>query len=123
MPVTFVVNKRTGTLEIMNYLFLSLAIIAEVIATTVLKASNGFTVLVPAVSALLIYGVSFYFMSLCMRTIPTGIVYAIWSGVGIVLISLAAYFVYKQSLDIPAIIGISMIVGGVIVIRVFSQAA
>lgn len=106
----------------MSYVFLIAAIVFEVIATTLLKASNGFSVLVPTLSSLFLYGCSFYFLSLCMQNLPTGIVYAIWSGVGIVLISLAAYFVYHQILDAPALVGISMIVGGVIVIQLFSHS-
>lgn len=106
----------------MNYLFLTLAIISEVIATTLLKSSNGFTVLIPTVSSLLIYGLSFYFLSICMNDIPTGVVYALWSGIGIVLISLMAFFVHKQALDFPALLGITMIVLGVVVIKAFSKA-
>lgn len=105
----------------MIYLYLLAAIIAEVAATTVLKASHGFTVLVPTIISLCLYGVSFYFLSVCMAQIPTGVVYAIWSGVGIILISAAAYFVYKQSLDLPAVLGIGLIIAGVVVIQLFSK--
>ena len=106
----------------MKYLYLLLAIIFEVIGTTVLKSSNGFTVLVPTVVSLLCYGCSFYFLSVCMQSIPTGVVYAVWSGVGIVLISLFAFIFYKQTLDFAAIMGILMIIGGVLVIRLFSNS-
>ncbi len=106
----------------MKYLYLLLAIIFEVIGTTVLKSSNGFTVLVPTVISLLCYGCSFYFLSVCMQSIPTGVVYAVWSGVGIVLISLFAFIFYKQTLDLAAIMGILMIIGGVLVIRLFSNS-
>lgn len=106
----------------MKYLYLLLAIIFEVIGTTVLKSSNGFTVLVPTVISLLCYGCSFYFLSVCMQSIPTGVVYAVWSGVGIVLISLFAFVFYKQTLDLAAIMGILMIIGGVLVIRLFSNS-
>ncbi len=106
----------------MKYLYLLLAITFEVIATTVLKSSNGFTVLLPTIISLLLYGISFYFLSLCMQYIPTGVVYAVWSGVGIVLISLLGFLIYKQSLDFPAILGIFMIIAGVLVIRLFSKS-
>lgn len=106
----------------MKYLYLLLAIIFEVIGTTVLKSSNGFTVLVPTVISLICYGCSFYFLSVCMQSIPTGVVYAVWSGVGIVLISLFAFIFYKQTLDLAAIMGILMIIGGVLVIRLFSNS-
>ncbi len=106
----------------MKYLYLLLAIIFEVIGTTVLKSSNGFTVLVPTVISLICYGCSFYFLSVCMQSIPTGVVYAVWSGVGIVLISLFAFIFYKQTLDLAAIMGILMIICGVLVIRLFSNS-
>mgnify|MGYP002713225449 CR=1 FL=1 len=107
----------------MAYLFLAIAIIAEVIATSALKASDEFTRLIPSMIVVVGYGVAFYFMTLVIRTIPLGVTYAVWSGLGIVLISAVAYFYYKQSLDLPAIIGIGLIVSGVIVIHVFSNTA
>lgn len=106
----------------MTYLFLSFAIISEVIGTTLIKNTNGFTLLLPTVVTLLAYGISFYFLSLCVQTIPTAIVYAIWSGLGIVLIAIAGFLINKQVLDLPAIIGILLIITGVIVIKVFSKA-
>jgi small multidrug resistance pump len=105
----------------MAYLFLAIAIIAEVIATSALKASNEFTRLVPSVVVVVGYGVAFYFMTLVIRTIPLGITYAVWSGLGIVLISAVGFFYYRQSLDLPAIIGMGLIVSGVVVIHVFSN--
>ena len=105
------------------WILLVIAIIAEVIATTALKAAEGFTRLLPSVVVVVGYGVSFYFLSLTLRTIPVGVVYAIWSGVGIVLISLLGWIVYRQSLDAPAVIGMGLIVAGVIVINVFSKTA
>ena len=105
------------------WILLVIAIVAEVIATTALKAAEGFTRLLPSVVVVVGYGVSFYFLSLTLRTIPVGVVYAIWSGVGIVLISLLGWIVYKQSLDTPAVIGMSLIVAGVVVLNVFSKAA
>ncbi|WP_313295977.1 SMR family transporter [Diaphorobacter sp.] len=97
------------------------AIVAEVIATTALKSSDGFTHLLPSVLSVLGYCISFYLLSLVMRSIPTGVVYAIWSGVGIVLISLVAWLLQGQKLDLAAIAGMAMIVGGVIVIQLFSK--
>ena len=103
--------------------YLAIAIVGEVIATSFLRASAGFTQLVPTIVVVLGYGVTFYFFSLALQTIPVGIGYAIWSGVGIVLISVVAYFVYGQSLDLPALIGIGLILAGVLVINLFSQSS
>jgi len=100
----------------------SIAIIAEVIATTSLKASNEFTRLWPSVVVILGYAVAFYFMTISLRVLPVGIMYAVWSGVGIVLVSLLGWLVYRQSLDIPAIMGITLIITGVVVINVFSKS-
>lgn len=105
----------------MTYLYLAIAIIAEVTATTALKASEEFTRITPSVVVILGYGVAFYFMTLVLRVIPIGITYAIWSGLGIVLVTIIGFFFYKQTLDIPAIIGISLIISVVIVINVFSN--
>jgi small multidrug resistance pump len=107
----------------MAYTFLLIAIVAEVIATTFLKLSDGFTKLAPAMVTVVGYGISFYFLSLTLRTLPTGIAYAIWSGVGVVLITAAAWAFLGQKLDVAALCGIAMIVGGVIVINLFSSAA
>ncbi|GGP19076.1 DMT family transporter [Silvimonas iriomotensis] len=106
----------------MNWVWLAIAIVAEVIATSALKAADGFSKLVPSVIVVLGYAVAFYCLALTLRSIPVGIVYAIWSGVGIVLISLVGYFVYRQALDLPAIIGLGLIVAGVAVINVFSRS-
>lgn len=107
----------------MSYVYLALAIVAEVIGTTALKASNGFSR--PGWVAVTVagYGVAFYLLSLTLRTVPTGVAYAIWSGVGIVLISIAGWIVFKQRLDVPALIGMALIAAGVIVINVFSKTA
>ena len=107
----------------MAYLYLAIAIVAEVIATSALKASNEFTRLIPSMVVVIGYGVAFYFMTLVIRTIPIGITYAIWSGLGIVLIAAVGFFYYKQSLDLAAIIGMGLIVSGVVVINVFSNTA
>ena len=106
-----------------SWILLLIAIIGEVIATTALKASEGFTRLLPSAIVVIGYGVAFYFLSLTLRTIPMGVAYAIWSGVGIVLISLLGWAVFKQSLDAPAMIGMGLIVAGVLVINVFSKTA
>ena len=104
-------------------IYLSIAIVGEVIATSFLRASAGFTQLVPSIVVVVGYGVTFYFFSLALQTIPVGIGYAIWSGVGIILVSIIAYFVYGQSLDLPALIGIGLILSGVLVINLFSQSS
>ena len=107
----------------MNYLYLALAIVAEVIATSCLKMSDGFTRLWPSVITVVGYAVAFYFLSLTLRTIPTGVAYAIWSGVGIVLIAAVAWAFQGQKLDTPAIIGMTLIVSGVAVMNIFSKTA
>ena len=105
-----------------NWLFLSIAIITEVIATSALKATNGFTRFWPSLVVVVGYGLSFYFMSLALHTIPVGIAYAVWSGVGIILIALIARFAYDQRLDLPALVGMALIVVGVLVMNLFSKA-
>jgi small multidrug resistance pump len=105
-----------------HWLALVIAIIAEVIGTTALKASNEFTRLVPSLIVVVGYGTAFYFMSISMRVLPVGIMYAIWSGMGIVLISVLGWLVYRQTLDVPAIIGLGFIIAGVIIINVFSKS-
>ena len=103
------------------YAFLAIAIVAEVIATSALRASEGFSRWLPAVVVVLGYGVAFYCLSLTLRSIPVGIVYAIWSGAGIVLISLVAVVLYRQVPDLPAIIGLGLIISGVVVLNLFSK--
>jgi small multidrug resistance pump len=105
----------------MTYLFLAIAIIAEVAATSALKASEEFTRLVPSIIVIVGYGIAFYLLTLVLRVIPIGITYAVWSGVGIVLVAVAGFFLYKQIPDIPAIIGMGLIISGVVVIHVFSK--
>lgn len=105
----------------MPYLFLFVAIVAEVIGTTFLKLSDGFTRPWPSVVTVAGYGVAFYFLSLTLKTVPTGIAYAIWSGVGIVLISAVAWLFQGQKLDAGAIIGMALIVAGVATLNMFSQ--
>jgi small multidrug resistance pump len=105
----------------MNWLYLAIAIVAEVIATSALKASEGFTRTIPSTLVVTGYGVAFYMLSLTLRTIPMGVVYAIWSGAGIVLITLVGFFLFKQRLDLPALAGIGLIVAGVLVMQLFSK--
>ena len=104
----------------MNWLYLGIAIVAEVIATSALKASEGFSRLWPSVLVVSGYGIAFFCLSLTLRSIPIGIAYAIWSGVGIVLVAAVGAFVFGQRLDLPALIGMGLILLGVIVINVFS---
>ena len=99
-----------------------IAIVSETIATTALKAAEGFTRPWPSLVVVIGYAVAFYFLSLTLRTIPVGVSYAIWSGLGIVLISLFGWLVYKQALDLPAIIGIVLIICGILVMNLFSDA-
>ena len=105
----------------MPWLILFIAIVAEVIGTSALKASAGFTRLWPSIVVVAGYATAFYCLSLTLKTIPVGMAYAIWSGAGIVLVSLIAWLVFKQSLDLPAIVGMGLIVAGVLVIQLFSQ--
>ncbi len=107
----------------MNYLYLGIAIIMEIIATSSLKASEGFTKLAPSAISLIGYAIAFYCLSLTLRTIPVGIAYAIWSGVGIAVIALIGWLVFRQPLDLPGIIGITFILVGVIILNVFSKTA
>lgn len=104
-----------------TYLFLLIAIAFEIIATSSLKASEQFSKLWPSVITIAGYAAAFYFLSLSLNKLNLGIAYAIWSGVGIVIISLVGLLLFKQKLDLPAIIGIALIVCGVVVINVFSK--
>lgn len=103
--------------------YLAIAIVGEVIATSFLRASAGFTQLIPSIVVVVGYCVTFYFFSLALQTIPVGVGYAIWSGVGIMLVSIIAFFAYGQTLDLPALIGIGLILAGVLVINLFSQSS
>jgi small multidrug resistance pump len=107
----------------MNYLYLAIAILAEVIGTGALKASENFTRLVPSLVVIAGYGCAFYFLTLVLNTIPVGIAYAIWSGLGIVLVTMVAAILYGQAPDWPAVTGLTLIVAGVVVINLFSTAA
>ena len=107
----------------MAYAYLLIAILSEVLATSMLKASDGFTKLIPSIVTFIGYSVSFYFLSMVLKYIPIGISYAIWSGLGIVLISIVGLLVFKQELDMPGIFGMVLIISGVIVIHLFSGSA
>lgn len=107
----------------MSYLYLALAIVAEVIGTSALKATAGFTRAGPSVLVVVAYGAAFYCLSLALKTIPVGIAYAIWSGVGTALIALIGWWVLGQRLDAPAWVGIGLIVAGVVVIQLSSGTA
>ena len=106
----------------MAYIYLMIAIVTEVIATSALKASNGFTQWIPSSITVLGYLVAIYFLALTMKTIPVGITYALWSGAGIILISCIGWVFYKQQLDTAALIGLSFMVLGIIIINVFSNS-
>ena len=106
----------------MTYLYLAIAIISEVIATSLFKLSGGFSKPMPSLVTAVGYAVSLYYLSLALRGIPTGIAYAIWSGVGIVLISTVAWLFQGQRLDAAALGGLALIIAGVVVINVFSKA-
>lgn len=105
-----------------QWLYLGIAIVAEVIATSTMKATEGFTRTWPSLVVGIGYLVAFYFLSLTLRTLPVGIAYAVWSGVGIALVSLIAWLVYGQTLDGPAIAGLLLIVAGVVVLNGFSKS-
>jgi small multidrug resistance pump len=104
-----------------NFFFLGIAILFEIIATSALKKSEQFTQLIPSIITIIGYFAAFYFLSFAIRTIPVGIAYAIWSGVGIVLITIIGAVFFKQIPDLPAIIGLALIMIGVVVINVFSK--
>ncbi|MCI0921973.1 DMT family transporter [Sphingobacterium rhinopitheci] len=106
-----------------NYLFLAAAILCETIATSFLKKTEQFTKIGPSIIFVLAMASSFYLLTFALKGIPIGIAYAIWSAVGIVLISLVGYFAYQQKLDLPAIIGIGFIIVGVVIINLFSKSS
>lgn len=107
----------------MTYLLLLVSIISEVIGTSLLNKTNGFTHIPYTAAMFVCYGVAFYCLSIVVKTLPLGLVYATWSGLGIVLVSAVAYFLYKQSLDAPAVIGMALIIAGVVLINGFSKSA
>ena len=106
-----------------HYVYLIFAVAAETIGTTALQASQQFSRLVPSVIVVLAYAVSFYLLAQTLKYMPVGIMYAIWSGLGIVFIALIAWIIFGQKLDAPAIIGMTLIVAGIVVINLFSNTA
>jgi small multidrug resistance pump len=105
-----------------SWLFLGIAIVAEVVATSGLKASEGFTKLWPSLLVIAGYAVAFYFLSITLKEIPVGVAYAIWAGMGVVLVTLIGWLIYGQSLDAASVIGMALIISGVVVINVFSKS-
>jgi multidrug transporter EmrE-like cation transporter len=105
-----------------KWLILGIAIVAETIATSALKSSEGFSRFWPSAIVVAGYGIAFYCLSLTLRVIPMGVTYAVWSGIGIALITLVGWLVYGQKLDAPALIGIALIITGVIIMNVFSKS-
>jgi small multidrug resistance pump len=105
----------------MTYLYLAIAILAEVTATSALKASEEFTKLMPSIVVIVGYAIAFYFMTLVLRVMPVGVTYAIWSGLGIVLVTIAGMVFYDQMPDLPAVLGMVLIIAGVVVMHVFSK--
>lgn len=106
----------------MDWFYLAIAIMSEVVATSALKLSDGFTRLVPSLVVIVGYGFAFYFLSLTLRAIPVGIAYAVWSGVGIVLVSLTGWMIYRQPLAVHEFVGIGFIAVGVVTLNLFSRA-
>jgi len=105
-----------------HYVYLVLAIVCEVVATMALKAADGFRIPGPTAIVLVGYVCAFYLLSLTLRTMPVGIAYAIWSGIGQALVMLIAWWIYRQTLDGPAVLGISLILAGVLVLAIFSKS-
>ena len=105
-----------------SYIYLVAAILAETIGTTALQASQQFTRLAPSLIVVAGYGISFYLLALALREIPVGIAYAIWSGLGIVFIAAIGYLAFGQRLDLPALLGMAMILGGILIIHLFSAS-
>ena len=104
------------------YVAMGIAIIGEVVATTALKSSDSFTKLGPSIITVLGYGTALYFLTVTMESIPTGVTYAIWSGLGIVLISITSYFFHQQKIDAMGILGMALIIAGVVVLNLFSKS-
>ena len=105
----------------MGYWYLIIAIVAEVVATSALTHSEGFSKLLPSLIVVLGYGTSFYFLSLALQTIPLGVAYAVWGGLGIALITIIGAMLYGQKMDLPGVLGITLIISGVVVLRLFSS--
>ena len=104
------------------YIALGIAIVAEVIATTALKSSDSFSRLVPSAITVAGYGTALYFLTVTMKSLPTGVTYAIWSGLGIVLITITSYFVHQQKIDAMGVLGMGLVIAGVVVLNLFSKS-
>ncbi|UWR28706.1 QacE family quaternary ammonium compound efflux SMR transporter [Sulfitobacter sp. W002] len=107
----------------MHYLWLIIAVVAETLGTTAVQASHQFTRLWPSVAVVVFYMISFYCMSLALKVMPVGIVYAFWAGLGIVLIAIIGFVLFGQRLDMPAVLGLLLIISGILVIHLFSNSA
>lgn len=105
----------------MHWFFLVLAIAAETVGTSALKASDGFTRLGPSILTAMAYAVSFYLLAQVLKVVPVGIAYAIWSGLGIVMIALIGWMIFDQKLDAPALLGLGLIIAGILVMQLFSN--
>lgn len=105
----------------MYWIYLTIAIVSEVVATSALKAADGFTRVIPSLLVVAGYASAFFFLSLTLRAIPLGVAYAVWSGVGLALVSLIGWVLYDQSLDAGALVGIALIIAGVLVLNLFSE--
>ncbi|MBJ2246178.1 MULTISPECIES: DMT family transporter [Pseudomonas] len=103
------------------YIYLAIAICSEVVATVSMKAVKGLSTPIPLLLMIVGYGVAFWMLTLVVRTVPVGVAYAVWAGLGIVMVSVAALFIYGQKLDVPAMLGMALIVLGVVVIQLFSK--
>ncbi|UYV39232.1 SMR family transporter [Rhodobacteraceae bacterium D3-12] len=106
----------------MHYVYLALAVAAETIGTSALQASQQFTRLWPSVLVIVAYAISFYLLAMTLKVMPVGVVYALWSGLGIVFIAIIGYLVFGQKLDLAAVMGLGMIIGGIVVIQLFSSS-
>lgn len=107
----------------MPYVYLAVAIVAEVIATSALKASEGFSQTLPSILVVAGYAIAFYCLSLTLKSVPVGVAYAIWSGVGIVLVTAVGWIAFGQKLDAPALVGMALIIAGVVVMQAFSKTS
>lgn len=105
------------------YFALCIAVISEVIATSALKATNGFTNLIPSLIVVAGYAVAFYFLSLTLKDIPIGVAYALWSGLGVTLVTIAGFFLYQQKIDLAGFLGLALIIAGIVVLNLFSKTA
>ena len=106
----------------MKWVYLVLAIVGELVGTSAFKGAEGFTRLWPSLISIAGYVVAFYFLSLSLKDIPVGIAYAMWSAIGIVLVSIVGYFLYDQKIDLPAMVGIGLIIIGVVIMNLFSKS-